>query len=71
MIKFVFHRNMFKSKPKIDIYIMTVDAETDYLNDYWTNCENATRNVSGKWLCYDLLFIPHRNFKLTLNMLYA
>ena len=50
---------------------MTVDAETDYLNDYWTNCENATRNVSGKWLCYDLLFIPHRNFKLTLNMLYA
>ena len=33
--------------------IMMADAQTDYLNDYWTNCENATRNLSGEWLCYD------------------
>ena len=51
--------------------IMMADAQTDYLNDYWTNCENATRNLSGEWLCYDYLFIPHRNSKLTLTMLNA
>ena len=38
--------------------------KTNFLNDYWTNCETATRNLSGDWLrCYDLLFIPHGNFK--------
>ena len=38
--------------------------KTDFLNDYRTNCETATRNLSGDWLrCYDLLFIPQGNFK--------
>ena len=27
--------------------IMMADAQTDYLNDYWTNCKTATRNLSG------------------------
>ena len=30
--------------------IMMADAQTDYLNDYWTNCKTATRNLSGDWL---------------------
>ena len=51
--------------------IMMADTQTDYLNDYCTNCEKATRNLSGEWLCYDLLFIPHGNFKLTLYKLNA
>ena len=44
--------------------IMMADAQTDYLNDYWTNCKTATRNLSGDWLrCYDLLFLLQGNFK--------
>ena len=44
--------------------IMMADAQTDYRNDYWTNCKTATRNLPGEWLtCYDLLFIPHGKFK--------
>ena len=40
------------------------DVQTDYLNDYWTNCETVTRNLAGDWLrCYDLLFIPLGDFK--------
>ena len=27
--------------------IMMADAQTDYLNDYWTHCKTATRNLSG------------------------
>ena len=43
---------------------MMADAQTDYRNDYWTNCKTATRNLPGEWLtCYDLLFIPHGKFK--------
>ena len=43
---------------------MMADAQTDYRNDYWTNCKTATRNLPGEWLTsYDLLFIPHGNFK--------
>ena len=26
---------------------MMADAQTDYLNDYWTHCKTATQNVSG------------------------
>ena len=37
---------------------MMADAQTDYLNDYWTNCKTATRNLSRDWLkFYDLLNI--------------
>ena len=43
---------------------MMADAQTDYLNDYWTNCKTATRNLSGDWLrCYDLLFLLQGIFK--------
>ena len=43
---------------------MMADAQTDYLNDYWTNCKTGTRNLSGDWLrCYDLLFLLQGNFK--------
>ena len=43
---------------------MMADAQTNYLIDWWTNCETATRNLSGDWLrCYDLLFILRENFK--------
>ena len=45
---------------------MMADAQTDYLNDYWTNCKTATRNLSRDWLtCYDLLFKSYGNFKPT------
>ena len=48
--------------------ILMADAQTDYLDDYWTNCETATRNLSRGWLrCYDLLFTPHGNFKYLCN----
>ena len=43
---------------------MMADAQTDYLNDYWTNCKTATRNLSGDWLrCYDSLILLQGNFK--------
>ena len=37
--------------------IMMADAQTDYPNDYWTNCKTGTRNLSG-----DLLFLRQGNF---------
>ena len=44
--------------------IMIADAQSDYLNDYWTSFKTATPNLSGDVLrCYDLLFIPLGKFK--------
>ena len=48
---------------------MMADAQTDYLNDYWTNCKTATRNLSRDWLkFYDLLFKSYGNIKLTCKL---
>ena len=49
---------------------MMADAQTDYRDDYWTNCKTGTRNLSEDWLrCYDLLFLLQGN--LNCNMLNA
>ena len=48
--------------------ILMTDAQTDYLNNYWMNCETATRNLSRDLLrCNDLLFTPHGNLKYLCN----
>ena len=51
-------------KIQVSKNIMMADVQTDYLNDYWTNCKTVTQNLFGdSSRCYDLLYIPYGNFK--------
>ena len=46
---------------------MIADAQSDYLNNYWTNFKTSTQTLSEDMLrCYDLLFIPLGKFKPTI-----
>ena len=43
--------------------IIMADAQTDYLNDYWTKCNTATRSLFGDWLkCYDFFIHTTQKF---------